>query len=131
VKKQILKLFVVLALTQFVFAQEIMVNCETDNVIEALPTPNADNIKIVDKIIFDCGNTLMLQDNIVLYIWKVEGFGRIIRGGKGGAPTINGVDRFEGDANPMIVLIGCEGAYNDLQVFENIDVVYVTNNCEN
>jgi len=91
VKKQILKLFVVLALTQFVLAQEIMVNCETDNVIEALPTPNADNIKIVDKIIFDCGNTLMLQDNIVLYIWKVEGFGRIIRGGKGGTPTIKGV----------------------------------------
>jgi hypothetical protein len=125
------KTFIILLFCTSTYAQVLNIDCDSTNVITALNTPDSSNIVVVDELMFSCAKILLIQDNAVLYVFSLQGTGKIIRGGKGGAPTVNGIDRFEGDANPMIVLIGCEGEFNNLEIGENIDIVKITDWCNN
>jgi hypothetical protein len=119
--KNLLVLFLITTFS--VGAQNIVVECGQPNTIYHK------SITVVDTLRFTCAKTLLIQDSAVLYVFKVEGSGLIKRGGIGGAPTINGIDRFVDDANPMVVLVGCEGDFSNVEIGSNIDLVTITELC--
>ena len=117
-----MKLIICILLSFGLNAQNLTMSCEVNNTILH------EVIIKVDTLKFDVNKPLLIQDNAILYINVVEGFGYIQRGGIGGAPTVNGIDRFKGDKNPIIKLMGCPGDFTNLKIRENIDIKYYCNN---
>lgn len=110
-----------------VFSQQnierLNIDCGVYNTIEK------GNHIVIDTLSFNTKSLFLIQDNATLKIKKVIGTGQILRGGIGGAPTVNGIDRYPEDASPTVTLIGCPEDFNSLEIGENIDVVFVFDNC--
>ena len=100
--------------------QNLVVTCQGQDIIETRTHHLYETVSFED-----CGATLLMRDSSTIKIYRVEGSGFISRGGLATAPTINGIDRFQGDENPMIVFIGCVGDFDSITIGENIDVTYL------
>ena len=115
-------IYILLIFTLSLNAQNLTMSCEVNNTIEH------DVIIKVDTLRFDVSKTLLIQDSAILYINVVKGTGRIKRGGRAGAPTVNGIDRFKGDINPKIILMGCPEDFTNLEIEANINIKYKCDN---
>ncbi len=127
-KKLIIMLVLILS-TSITYSQ-------TDGAVNLFVTCDADNIirdgqhVYIDTLFFE-SSILLMQDNSTMKIRNIVGTGRIIRGGIGGAPTINGIDRYPTHAPPNITLIGCELKFNSLTIDEEkIQTINILNNCD-
>lgn len=86
----------------------------------------------ISKLQFTCARTLLVQDNSIVRLYDVEGYGEIKRGGKAGAPiNAEGIDRFEGDAEPLVILIGCASNFETLTIDPLIEVTTDFFDCNN
>lgn len=113
-----------------IFLSSALLNSQNKYVTcDAYNTVTSEMNICVDTLFFNCQRSFLIQDNAIMRIKNVVGIGEIKRGGKAGAPTINGIDRFEGDASPTIILDGCSFKFNNLEIHENISITYINNYC--
>lgn len=127
--KKTTKLLIALALLLCAFA----VNAQDVFVVECgeRNTINRDSVKVFSKLKFTCARILLVQDGSKVVIYNVEGVGSILRGGCAGAPTnAEGLDRFNGDSPPIVVLVGCASDFENLTIGENINLIEDYYDCE-
>ena len=113
--------------TGFLSSPTLVADCETNRIIQR------GEIICVDTLSFTCSRMLPMFDNSIITIYNVVGVGEIIRADSGGGVRIDslGIDRRLGDANPMVILIGCESDFTGLEIGNNIDITEIFDNCEN
>ena len=117
--------YILLLFSFCLHSQNMNIECGQDNTVREQNTPIQ-----IDTLFFNgCQRGFLIQDNAILFLKEVIGIGEIRRGGKAGAPMSGGIDRFEGDANPMIVLIGCPSDFDTLEIGPYIDVTTITDFC--
>lgn len=118
--------YLLILFTCFTFGQNIEADCSIDFKIRR------GEIKTADTLKFETSYLLLMQDNSVMYVWNLQGYGQIYRADAGGGKRIDslGIDRRNGDENPLLILIGCLEDYSNLDVGSNIDVVHITDFCD-